>query len=349
MSHSETMQRALALVASCVSNPAQDPRQDLPAPRPIHWDTLQARMEEEVAAGFSGAVLVVRADEIVLNAGYGLANREEQLACTTETVFAIGSTPIDFTRAGVLLIAQAEELALTDPITTFFPDVPKDKRAITIDHLLSGRSGLVDFVDLPTDRDPDHAWIDRDEFLRRVWGTKLLFEPGKGHLHSHAAWGLLAAVVEVVSGETYPAFTRKNLFEPAGMQDTGFFGEPIAAERLAIGYGPRSDGEVNAPPYWGKTSWLVMGSGGQVSTTGDMLRWHRALRAEEILGPDMLARYFGPPGSLLDGGDMYGFQIFYTQGPGSQMFLVSNSAVDRERQRSLEALAGDLARLVMGR
>jgi len=315
-------------------------------PRPIPWDKLEERLKAEEAAGFSGAVLVVRDGMVVLDQGYGLANRETNLRCTKDTVFGIGSTPIDFTRAGILLLAESGQLALDDPLAKFFADAPADKRAITLAQLMGGRSGLPDFHDLPSDRDKDHSYIDRDEAVRRILAMKLLFEPGKGEAHSHSAWGLLAAVIELVSGQSYPEFTRANLFEPAGMKDTGFFGEPIAAERMALGYGPKSDGERNAPPYWGQTSWLVMGSGGQVSTTGDMLRWLQALRAGKILDAASTRRYFGPDdGGPLVGGDMYGFFILYTQGPKSLVILISNSAAPGK----YGGLGEDLARLVNGR
>lgn len=317
-------------------------------PAPLTWENLEARMEAETAAGFSGSLLVVRDDRIVLDRGYGLANREEGIAASPETVYGIGSTPIDFTRAALLLLAQEGKLALTDPITRWFGDVPADKRAITIDHLMKGRSGLPDFHDIPSDRDPDHSWIDRAEAIRRIWAQKLLFEPGKGYAHSHSAWGVLAVIVELASGETYPEFTRKRLFAPAGMRDTGFFGEPIPRQQLAIGYGSDRDGEINAPPYWGPTSWLVMGSGGQVSTTRDMQRWIVALREGRILAPEWLERYWGPPGSAFSGGDMYGYEIMYTRGPRDYMILIGNVGAGEHFPR-WQPLARDLVRLVNAR
>lgn len=315
-----------------------------PLPPPITWDGLAQRMEAEEAAGFAGALLVVRDGEVVVNEGYGMANREERIPCTPDTIFAIGSTPIDFTKAGILLLAQDGALDLDQPITDFFEKVPAEKRATTVRHLMTGGSGLQDFHDAPTDRDHDHAWIDREEAVRRILGQELLFAPGTGNQHSHSAWGLLAAILEIVSGSSYQDFTRELLFEPAGMKDTGFFGDPIPKERLAIGYGDRTDGETNAPPFWGETSWLVMGSGGMVSTTGDMLRWMQAIRSGKILRPEWQTLYWAPPGTLLAGGDMYGFEIVYTEGPGTQFVLISN-AVDGSRRRPFLHLVRGLANL----
>jgi CubicO group peptidase (beta-lactamase class C family) len=282
---------------------------------PITWDTLGQRIDDAVAAGFAGTILEA----------YGMANRELSVANTPDTIYGIGSTPIDFTRAGILLLAQEDALTLHDPITKYFEDVPDDKKAITIDHLMSGRSGLRDFHDLPTDRDPDHSWIDRDEAVHRIMAQDLLFAPGEGEEHSHSAWGLLAAIIEIASGQSYPTFLKERFFTPLGMTATGFFGEAFPDARVAIGYGQRRDGAINTPSHWGPTSWLVMGSGGMVSNPGDLYRWNQAMRGGEVLKPRWRGRYFAPPGAFFNGGDMYGFETYYTEGPGSLMILCSNA------------------------
>lgn len=292
-----------------------------PAP-PLTWDTLEGYLAAEAKAGFTGAVLVVHDGEVVVDAGYGLANRERKIPIRPDTIFAVGSAPIDFTHAGILWLAQHGKLELSDPITKYFDNVPPDKRAITIEHLMTGASGLANFHDVPTDRDPDHSWIDRDEAMRRIFAGELLFAPGTGREHSHSAWGVLAAILEKASGESYQDFTRKHLFAPAGMKDTGFNGDPVPVERLAIGYGLRSDGEINAPPYWGKTSWLVMGSGGQASTTRDTARWLNAMRDGKILEPEWAARYFGPgPGGDRNGDD-YGYEMFVYRAPMARSYAI---------------------------
>jgi CubicO group peptidase (beta-lactamase class C family) len=265
-----------------------------------------------------------------------------------DTILAIGSTPIDFTKAGILLLTERGKLKLSDPVTKYFENVPEDKRTITIQHLMTGRSGLQDFHELPGDRDPDHGWIDRPEAVRRILKQKLLFAPGEGRRHSHSAWGLLAAIIEIVGGQTYPEFTREHLFKPAGMNDTGFFGEPYAEDRMAVGYGPRQDGVVNAPPYWGKTSWLVMGSGGQVSTALDMWRWVQAVYGGKLLSPESVQRHEGRGQGILTGGDMYGFEILYAGNQRSCMIVLSNTGSPR-RMPQLRKLGEDLAALVLDR
>lgn len=315
-------------------------------PPAVTWNTLDERMQWEVDQGFSGVVLLARDGDIVFHKAYGLANREQQIEMRTDSILAIGSTPIDFTMAAALVLIERDKLHLSDPITKFLSDVPPDKQAITIGYLLTHKSGLPDFHDLPGDRDRDHAWSDRDEAVRRIMNQKLLFPPGKGQKSSHSAWGLLAAIVEIVSGQTYPEFTREHLFKPAGMRDTGFFGEPYPESRMAVGYGPQHDGKINAPPYWGKTSWLVMGSGGQVSTAHDMWLWTRYLRTTLLSKKSLL--YFGSGAEMATAGNAYGFEVMYAGNAQSFMIVLTNSA-NRDNLPRLYQLGEALTSLRTGR
>ncbi len=302
------------------------PAAETTEPPPLTWNNLATRLDAAAAdpeIAFTGAVLVVRDGEVLVDRGYGPANRERGYQVTPDTVFATGSLPIDYTHAAILWLAQNGRLHRESPITDFFDQVPEDKRAITVEHLMTGGSGLQDFHDLPGDRDPDHAWIDRDEAVRRIFAQELLFPPGEGEAHSHSAWGLLAAIVEIVSGQSYQEFTRRHIFEPAGMAGTGFNGDPVPAERLAIGYGARSDGEINAPPYWGRTSWLVLGSGGQVGTTRDTGRFLEAVRDGRILEPEWARRFLGSGIGASRNGDAYGYEMFYCYAPGARSYAVT--------------------------
>jgi CubicO group peptidase (beta-lactamase class C family) len=314
----------------------------------LTWETLDARIESAVEDGFSGVILAIRDGEPVLDGAFGMANREQGIPNRKNTIFGIGSTPIDFTHVGILMLAEQGKLTLDDPITKYFDNVPEDKRSITLRHLMTGGSGLQNFHGQPADGNPDHAWIDLDEAMRRIVAQELLFEPGQGNEHSHSAWGVLAAVLEIVSGESYQEFTEKRIFKPLGMVDTGFYGEKIPQERMAVGYGMMSNGEVNAPPYWGPTSWLVLGSGGQVSTVGDMHRFVTGMRGGKLLNEEMRERFLSSWRGVLAGGSIFGYEIIYTTDADNMMILISNYNPDGGDSTAV-ALAEDIANLTMGR
>jgi len=314
--------------------------------KPITWDTLEQRLTEEERNGFSGTVLVVHDGKVVLHRGYGQADRERGLPNTKDTIFAIGSTPIDFTKAAILKLEEMGRLSTSDPITKYLPNVPDDKKAITIEHLMTGRSGLPNFHHIPgKDKDYDLTWIDRATAIQRILGKELLFEPGKGKAHSHSAWGLLAAIVEIVSNQTYEEFLQQYFFTPAGMEHTGAYEETsgFSADSLAVGYGMQSVGKVNTPRYWGKTSWLVKGSGGMVSNPGDLYKWIRAIRSGKTLSAKAAAKYWS--GGALAGSNDRGFFCLYTEGPDNLMILCSNAHTAKDDRA--EPLGKALARLVM--
>lgn len=314
-----------------------------------NWDDLVEYCDAFGESGFSGAILVVRDGEPFYQRTFGMANREKEIPNANDTVFAIGSAPIDFTHAGILLLRDREKLKLDDPITKFFEKVPEDKQSITIQHLMTGQSGLPDFHDIPSDPNPDHFWIDREEAVRRIMAQDLLFEPGTSEKHSHSAWGLLAAIIEVVSEQTYPEFTTSELFKPAGMTSTGFFGDPQFEDRQAIGYGLRKSSDPNSPANWGPTSWLVMGSGGQVSTLNDMWRWSQALKSGKILSEESEADYWSSHDGVSADGDMFGFEFMHSHDP-NQLFMVISNAVDSQSsRREFSQFAEGLHRIVTPR
>lgn len=314
-------------------------------PLELNWDQLEEQLDQAAEQGFEGAVLVTRNGQVAFEKAYGFANREKQILNSMETIFAVGSAPIDFTHAGILLLKDDGKLSLEDSISKYFENVPADKQSITIRHLMQGTSGLRDFHDLPGDKNRDHSWIDRDEAVKRILAHEMLFEPGADHSHSHSAWGLLAAVIEIASGESYQQFTTERLFKPAGMNDTGFFGQGVSEDRIAVGYGRKSS-EPNSPPHWGKTSWLVMGSGGQTSTLGDMHRWLVAMQNGSVLSPESTRQYLRESSGIHANGDMFGFEFIHSTEPDQLFMIISNSVKTREDRKYLEHLARSLEKLV---
>jgi CubicO group peptidase (beta-lactamase class C family) len=304
---------------------------------PIEWSTLESRLAEEARAGFSGAVLVARDGGLVLYEGYGFADREKKIPNDRRTIFAIGSTPIDFTHAAILKLEDMGKLKTSDLITRHLRDVPADKRAITIEQLMSGRSGLPDFHHVRgVDKDPDLSWIDRGTAVKRILDSELRFEPGTDRAHSHSAWVLLAAIVEMASGQSYGAFLRAHIFEPAGMTRTQLHEDLARVDdrEIAIGYDATRAGKVNSPKYWGKTSWLVMGSGGMSSTPDDLYSFFTAVRGARVLSPAS-AQKFGMGNGLMVGGDDRGFLCMHASRAGD-MFILSSNAHSGPGDRAFE-------------
>ncbi len=313
----------------------------------VTWESLPDALQQAASAGFHGTLVARRNGQEVLLTAVGIADPANGRRTSINTVYCIGSQSMDFTRTAVLLLAQRGRLALTDSIGRFFENVPTDKRGITVGQLLEGRSGLIDFYHIDgTDWDADLGWIPRDEAVRRMLTSTLRFAPGTSRLSSHAAYNLLAAVIEKASGQSYRDFLQRELLQPLGMTRTGFYGETLGLplDAFAVGRGPSRVGLPNIPPNWGPTSWLVMGSGGMMSTLEDMDKYYTALAQGTLLTGAWAKQQQGPTAGA--GGSDRGYFIFHvTNGAGSSVLLLTNST---ERERNTPAMTAALEQLVLG-
>jgi CubicO group peptidase (beta-lactamase class C family) len=241
-----------------------------------------------VENGFVGAVLVAVDDAVILSKGYGLANREMGIAVTPDTVFNIGSVTKPFTAAAVMKLVEQGRLKTSDTLGSIFEHAPEDKRDITIHQLLTHTAGISeDTGGFRYDR------ATRSRFLELFFDTPLARKPGGPYEYANAGYTVLAAIVETVSGQSFEAFLRANLFEPGGMSKTGYMMPAWQRDDFAHSY--YFDVERNDWIDWGITldrfgedgvSWYGIGKGDLQSTVLDLYAWHLALEAGKILSRD---------------------------------------------------------------
>ena len=100
-------------------------------------DDLNSYLQQQSDTGFSGAVMVVKQNKIILDKTYGGASRFGEAPA-----FWITSNSKSFVAASILKLQEQGKLSVNDPLTKFFNDVPSDKRPITVHHLMAHTSGL---------------------------------------------------------------------------------------------------------------------------------------------------------------------------------------------------------------
>jgi CubicO group peptidase (beta-lactamase class C family) len=247
---------------------------------------LDAYLTRITPFGFSGALLVAREGEIVLNKGYGLAIRSENVPNTSATVFSTGSITKQFTAAGIMKLEMMGKLKTSDLLSKYFDNVPEDKKEITLHNLLTHTSGVVDGVGY------DYEKALRDETVRRILDEPLLFEPGEQFSYSNAGYSLLAAIIEKVSDQSYEDFLYRNIFKPTGMTFTGYRIPEWTKKVVAHWYlGDKDNGTPLEKPY---PYWNLLGNGGILTTTMDMYKWHLALLGEKVLSNEAKTKMFTP-------------------------------------------------------
>ncbi len=256
---------------------------------------LGARLDAYVATlapnRFAGTVLVARQGKILLNKGYGMAIRSDDIANAAESVIGIGSITKQFTAAGILKLEMQGKLSTEDMLPKYFDRVPEAKRGITLHQLLTHTAGLIDYTG-DWDVEADFEVALRDETIQEALDAPLLSAPGEEFHYSNAGYSVLTAVIEKTSGRSYEEYLSDNVFKPAGMSATGYrlpdWDRHIVARYYVNG---EDRGTFIERPY---PYWNLLGNGGLLTTTGDLYRYHQALEGEAILSAAAKAKFYEP-------------------------------------------------------
>ena len=241
---------------------------------------------------FSGVALIVERGEVRYEAAYGLASREFDVPNTVQTRFDVGSFNKDYTQLAILQLLEQDKLALSDTVGRYLPEYPnaRVRDEVTIEQLMEHRSGLGDYFTPEWRQTPMGSLREIEDYIP-IWGPKPLeYEPGSREQYSNFGYTVLGAIIEAISGMSYPEYVEEHVFEPAGMAESGFFETDIPEPDVAVGYsymqrgGRRTDTlrkniymePVKGGP-WGKS----------YSTARDLYRFFAAMFEDRLLDRDL--------------------------------------------------------------
>lgn len=295
-------------------SPTPTPADAMPPRVPVEQLAKEIDLKLTRAAaedGFSGAVLIAKDGEPILRKAYGYADREAKIANNVDTKFRLGSMNKMFTSVAIAQLVQAGKLKYTDTIAQLLPDYPDKEIAgkITVHHLLTHTSGLGDIFGPVFDEKKDSLREIKD-YVQLFAGKPLRFEPGEGWSYSNAGFIVLGLIIEKVSGQSYYDYVQKNIYDVAGMKNSGSYPKTDKVPNLAVGYMRRGPGGPFVP-NWDTLPWRGMSAGGGDSTLEDLLRFDRALRMHKLLNKELTETVITgktQPGKNPDIKYAYGFQ-----------------------------------------
>ena len=237
------------------------------------------------AEEFSGSVLVARDGEVLLDRGYGFANREWSIPNDGDTKFRLGSVTKQFTAVAIMVLSERGLVDLDAPVKTYLPDAPAAWDGVTVRHLLTHTSGVPSFTDFDDYEASKTRPATVDSLIARFRDRPLDFQPGEGWAYSNSGYVVLTAIVEKTSGKSYTGFVTETLFQPLGMSDSGYDSHAAILPHRASGYTPSAGGIVNAD-YVDMS--IPQGAGALYSTTHDLLKWEQGLFGGRLLSPESL-------------------------------------------------------------
>lgn len=270
-------------------------------------EQLHALIQGEIdAKQLAGAVTILaRHGKIVDYRTYGMRDMATGTPMAKDTIFRDYSMTKPVTGVAMMLLYEQGKWLPQDPIAKFIPEFAHLKVFSGVDS--GGKPILVDPEHAPTMKElmshsagfsygNGHTVVDAmyqqahvmqsanlQEMVDKLAKIPLNYQPGKGWMYS-ASMDIEGYIVEKLSGQSLPDFTRDHIFQPLGMKDAGFYVPAEKRSRFATNYEADAEGNLTplspagqAPTDYATQPTMPSGGGGLVSTAEDYYRFAQML------------------------------------------------------------------------
>ena len=244
---------------------------------------------------FSGVVRVERPDRPLLERAYGLADKRHRIPNRIDTQFGIASGTKSLTALTVVSLIEEGRFELTTTARSLLgDDLPLIADDVTIEHLLSHRSGIGDYLDEEVEVDysdylmpvPVQELATTEQYLPILDGHPTKFPAGERFGYCNSGFVVLALIAERVSGISFPELVRERVCKPAGMVDTAFLRSDELPGSAAIGY-------LEVDGVWRTNVFHLpvrgTGDGGIYTTVADVSALWSALFSGRIVSDEWVA------------------------------------------------------------
>lgn len=246
-------------------------------------------MAESKAPGISAAV--VQDGEFVWSAGFGMADLENSVPATPQTLYRLGSISKPLTATAVMALWEHGKLDLNSPVQRYCPAFPQKAWPINTRELL-GHLGGVRSYNVPeqpysmSQTDPEvgnthHFENGINGGLKFFMNDPLVAQPGTHFTYSTQGYTLVGCAIEGASGEKYADYVRENVLIPAGMLQTRTDDRFAVIPFRTRFYSKDKTGAVVNAEYL-DSSYKVPG-GGWLSSAQDMARFEVAILTNRLV------------------------------------------------------------------
>ena len=265
--------------------------------------TLKEFVDQGDVAGIS-ALVYEKNTEVYFNA-FGYADIESDVPMSRNTIVQIYSMTKPITGVALMQLYEQGKFRLDDPLHVYAPeykDTPvlkevdddgnvvleKAARPISIRDITRHTAGFANDVNMPgigpllSEADPRNRNNTVIELSQKLAQVPLIFQPGSQWYYGLSV-DVQASLVERLSGEPFDEYLKKNIFEPLGMTETGFYVPTEKQNRFAATYRRSDDGQLFRVPdstahsfnthHWN----LKPGGWGIASTIDDYMNFARML------------------------------------------------------------------------
>ena len=234
---------------------------------------------------FMGSVAISKGDSLIFTRSVGYLDFEINKKINSRSKFRIGSISKTFTSVLILKAEEDGKLNLDDTIESYFPDIPNSNK-ITVDNLLSHRSGIFNFTDSSDYTDYMLEPKSRAELIDIISNFDSSFKPGRRSSYSNSNYVLLTIILEKIYSKDYSEILLDKIIKPLRLNST-YYGGVINI----------NDNEARSYMYAGK--WIKqdetdpsipLGAGGIVSNPIDLVKFSYLLFNGKILKEESLKK-----------------------------------------------------------
>ena len=270
-------------------------------------DSLLQRINKR--QDFHGSLLVAKNGKVLYDNHVGYADFKKKELLNEASVFQLASVSKQFTAAAIMLLYERNQIQLTDTVNKYFPDFPYEN--ITIKNLLNHTSGLPRYFWVA-----EHEWHQEkaptnSEMMAFLESSKAqrYFKPGRNFDYSNTGYFVLASIVEKVSGSSFSAFVKKNIFDPLEMNDSFVFSSEndntienqLDGYRLYRGWRHlKINNTVND---------AIVGDKNVYSSSKDLFKWTLGLNSGKLLSQESLNLMYSKGETVYGRKVPYGFGL----------------------------------------
>ena len=264
-------------------------------------ETLSRFVSSGQIAGCSARI--IRNGETCFDGCFGYADIEKKIPITDQTIFPIASMSKVITVAGIMHLYEQGLFKLWDPVSEYLPgfknptiarekpdgtyEIVPAKGEVTMRQLFTMTSGVpyggqdTAAARIRQEKDKEYTVQGKPrpetlEYCNQVGRLPLAFEPGEKWMYGFSI-DVLGAVIEASSGKTLGAYLKETVFDPLGMEDTGFFVPAQKQDRIATLYHIREGMTPQKRPAPTEKPAFESGGGGLFSTVKDYSRFAQML------------------------------------------------------------------------
>lgn len=249
--------------------------------QPAVTAAIEACIQRDQVPGLSCVVGV--GDDLPLRLGFGLADIENDVPATAQTVYRLASISKPVTAVLAMQLVEAGQLDLDADVATLVPQWGKKAWPVTTRQLLAHLGGVRHYRG---EAESTHHYANQTEALGRFAGDPLLHAPGSQYYYSTYGYNLVAAVIEAVGKQPFAAAVRERIAVPAGAKTLQDDDVVRLIRGRAQGY-VRQDGVLlNSALMDGS---YKLGGGGLCASAEDLVRFAQALIGGKLVKPATLA------------------------------------------------------------